>query len=342
MTVNPIQMTVNPIRVVLANRCAGSFWSIEELFRTISGSFPVWVDFIRSEAPGNRVRLRALLANLRWAASLKNCDVLHQTGDIHYAVLGVWNVPAILTIHDLRFIDEARGLKRLLFWLLWLYLPCLRAKRVTVISQFTKNRLLEICRLNPKKVRVIPNCVGSDFVAMAKPWSTRRIRILLVGTTENKNLSRVCEAFAGMNLRLSILGRLSYLQKTGLEEFQHNYDEHTALNREEVVTLYQSCDLVVFVSTYEGFGMPILEAQAVGRPVLTSDISPMKEVAGEGALLVDPFDVSAIRSGLVQLIEDAKLREDLVEKGFRNVANYSAESVAAQYADLYKEVIGEQ
>lgn len=108
------------------------------------------------------------------------------------------------------------------------------------------------------------------------------------------------------------------------------------------MALYQSCDLVCFVSTYEGFGMPILEAQAVGRPVLTSDISPMREVAGEGAFKVDPFDVDSIRTGLERLIGDGGLREDLIREGFRNVKGYSAESVAAQYAALYREVLDSQ
>ena len=84
---------------------------------------------------------------------------------------------------------------------------------------------------------------------------------------------------------------------------------------EEVVALYQSCDAVCFVSTYEGFGLPILKAQAVGRPVLTSDISPLREVAGEGALKVDPLDVAAIRSGLTRLIARSGIEEPSRSRG---------------------------
>lgn len=333
---------MNTLRVTFINRCRGSFWSIEELFASIARAFPEWVKSAVATAPRGRANPRSLTANLRWASSLKDCDVIHLTGDIHYAVLGMWRCPVVLTIHDLRIIEEARGLRRLLFWWLWFYLPCLRATRVTVISEFTMSRLLELCRMNPRKVRVIPNCVSPEFTAVPKPWPAEKPRILLVGTTDNKNLTRVVEACSGLDVRLCILGKLTEAQQTLLGQQGVEHETHQNLSRDEVVALYQSCDLVCFVSTYEGFGMPILEAQAVGRPVLTSDISPMREVAGEGALKVDPFDVAAIRSGLERLIGDAGLREDLVREGFRNVKRYSVEAVAAQYAALYREVLNFQ
>jgi glycosyltransferase involved in cell wall biosynthesis len=327
------------IRVTLASRCAGAFWSIEVLFANIARAFPDWVQCTPVTAPRGRANLGSILANLRWAKSLRDGDIIHQTGDIHYAVLAVWRCPVVLTIHDLRLIDESHGLKRLLFWLWWLYLPCLRADRITVISEFTKSRVVALGRVNPAKVRVIPNCVAPEFTARPKSWPTGKPQLLLIGTTENKNLSRVVEACAGLTLQLCILGKLTIAQRAHLEYRKVEYECHCDLHKEQVVALYATCDLVVFVSTYEGFGMPIIEAQAIGRPVLTADISPMREVAGDGALKVDPFDVAAIRAGLVRLLEEPELREQLVQHGFRNVAGYSATSVAAQYAALYREVV---
>ncbi len=86
--------------------------------------------------------------------------------------------------------------------------------------------------------------------------------------------------------------------------------------------------------------MPILEAQAVGRPVLTSDLSPMREMAGEGALLLDPFNSMAIRDGLRRILNEENLRGALIGHGFENVKKFSAVAVAMQYAETYLDVIG--
>ena len=331
---------MKPIKVTLANRCPGRFWSLEELFSNIIRAFPEWVNSTMAEAPRGRANLGSLVANFLWLRSLKDCDLIHLTGDIHYAILGVWRRPVVLTILDLRFFEEARGLKRLLFWWLWLYLPCLRANQVTVISEFTKARLLALCRVKPGKVRVIPCCVAPEFTAVPKPWPSGKPRLLQVGTTDNKNFSRVLEACAGLSVQFSILGKLTVSERGQLDRQGIDYEGFCDLAKEQVHALYAASDLVVFVSTYEGFGIPILEAQAVGRPVLTSNLSPMREVAGGGALLVDPLKPEDIRSGLLRLMQDAGLRAEMVSAGFRNVRQYSASAVASQYAEVYREVVG--
>src|SRR5690606_29268410 len=96
-----------------------------------------------------------------------------------------------------------------------------------------------------------------------------------------------------------------------------------------------------FASTYEGFGMPILEAQAVGRPVLTSAAASMPDVAGDAAWLVDPFDVEAIRDGLQRMLAEPGLRERLIDRGFRNVGRFTPAIVAAAYARLYRSLVNE-
>ena len=108
-----------------------------------------------------------------------------------------------------------------------------------------------------------------------------------------------------------------------------------------MIELYYRSDIVTFVSTYEGFGVPILEANALGRPVITSNTTAMPEVAGDGALIVDPSKPEQIRQAIIRLIEDDNLRNELVFKGYQNVQRFKPEMVAAKYEQLYKRVVEE-
>lgn len=327
------------MKVTFLNRARGEFWSIEELFHAIANALPSAASHQTLSVPRTGASARALLANVLWSSRLRDTNIIHITGDIHYVVMGIWRVPTVLTIHDLRFIEEAHGLRGKLLWLLWLYLPVKRARHITVISEFTKRRLLASVKIPQGKLSVIPDCVTPEFEPQVKPQLAEPPVVLHVGTTPNKNLDRLADACCDLNLELCILGRLSEDQKCYLAERSIRYREYFGLGRDEVVKLYQQCDIVSFVSLYEGFGLPVLEGQAIGRPVLTSNIAPMNEVSGGAALHVDPTKVEEIRAALMRLLQDAPLREKLVSDGFENVRKYSAQAVAAQYYDLYNKVV---
>jgi glycosyltransferase involved in cell wall biosynthesis len=327
------------MRLKILNRARGKFHSIEELFRCIMVEMPHNVEIRVETAPAIGASLRSVMTNILWAFRQKKQEVIHVTGDIHYAILGALYYPSVLTIHDLRFIDEHSGLKRFLLWLLWLYLPVKFATRVTVISEFTKQRLQSLVRVPLKKIQVIPDCVNPIFSADVKTTLCDPPKILHVGTTRNKNLERLISACSGLRVELCILGHLSPQQRAMLNSHRVIFREYFDLKVHQVADLYRQCDIVCFASLYEGFGIPILEAQAIGRPLITSNISPMKEVSGEGALLVDPCSEEAIRGAIGNLLSNAELRLDLVRKGFVNVQQYTATSVAKQYYELYRSLI---
>jgi glycosyltransferase involved in cell wall biosynthesis len=110
------------------------------------------------------------------------------------------------------------------------------------------------------------------------------------------------------------------------------------LTDEELVAAYQRCDMVVFASLYEGFGLPILEAQAMGRPVITSNFGAMREAAGDGALLVDPHSVDESRAAIMRIMNEPGLREELVCKGRENAEKFRADPIALKYAEIYRAV----
>ena len=101
----------------------------------------------------------------------------------------------------------------------------------------------------------------------------------------------------------------------------------------------QLADIIIFPSLYEGFGLPILEGQKAGRAVLTSFLSPMKEVAGAGACLVDPYDSESIRAGIKKIIDDAGYRADIINRGFENIHQYEVQQIADQYLGLYSAIM---
>jgi glycosyltransferase involved in cell wall biosynthesis len=136
------------------------------------------------------------------------------------------------------------------------------------------------------------------------------------------------------------VGKLNETQRAKLEQHRIEYSFVYNISDEEMVRKYEECDVLVFPSLYEGFGMPIVEANAVGRPVLTSNLSSMPEVAGNAACLVDPLDIRSIRHGLLKIIRDDSYRNQLIANGFENRKRFEANEIARQYAALYLETAG--
>ena len=158
---------------------------------------------------------------------------------------------------------------------------------------------------------------------------------LIVGCAKNKNICRMLEAIKDIPCSLKIIGKPNEIQKKILKKYNIEYTSYTGLSNNEMVEQYNQCDVLLFASTYEGFGMPILEAQAVGRPVITSNISSMPEVAGTGAQYVDPYDVESIKYAVLMIIENAELREKIVRAGFENIKRFDPKKIALKYLKLY-------
>lgn len=264
--------------------------------------------------------------------------VNHVLGDVHYLA---WLLPrerTILTVLDCVTLERLTGLRRWVFWLLWYWWPTRRATRITVISEFSKASLLRAVRYPQERIHVIPPPLSPEFQRSPPTLMPDTPRLLQVGTAQNKNVDRVIEAVAGLQVVLVVIGALSPVQHGRLREDGTAYECHVDVPREEILQQYRRADVVVFASTYEGFGLPIIEAQAIGRPVVTSTNSAMPEAAGGAASLVDALDVADIRRGILRITRDPVYAADLVERGYRNAARYDVASIARQYATLYRDI----
>lgn len=313
--------------------------SIERLFDEIRQNLPeAWRARV-SKCPHLSRGVLPRLANMR-AARAQAGEVNHIVGDVHYLALSLPRDGLVLTIHDCATLSRLQGLAQWVFLQLWFARPMARARVVTTISETMRRELRDWLGGLADDVRVIPNCVRGEFVPDPKPFNQAAPVILQVGTGWNKNVERVAEALRGTTCRLEIVGTLSESQRNTIRSTGIAHRELGRVSDTEVLAAYQRCDIVVFASLYEGFGLPILEGQAMGRPVVTSNFGAMAEAAGSGALLVDPHDVRAMREAILGLCGNPALRGDLVAAGFENLKNYRAEAVAAAYAAIYNECSG--
>lgn len=310
--------------------------SIEELFVSIinevSNVNTTTVSMLTKSGGSPLVVLQNLISFRK-----EKSTVYHITGDIHYMAL-VTGQRSVLTIHDVGSGIKGSIIKRLYIKLFWFWLPALFVKRITVISEFTKNELSKIVPFARHKIVVVYNPVSPLFRYSAKEFNEMKPVILLMGTKENKNLERVFRAVKDISCQLLIVGKLTEKQNILLEELGLDYINKTNIKFEEVVQCYQVCDLLCFPSTYEGFGMPVIEAQAAGRPVLTSNLCSLPEVAGKGAVFIDPYDIESIRDGILKIISDFDFRSELILLGIKNVEKFCINDISQQYCNIYKSI----
>ena len=276
--------------------------------------------------------------NIVEAAFRQSKIVNHITGGVHFINILMRKKTVLLTVLDCRFMERKQGLQKAFMKWLYLDMPIKKAKYITTISESTKQDILKYTHCRAEKIKVVPVAVDKMYQPLSKSFNADKPVILQVGTGENKNLFRLIEALSTIPCHLSIVGKLNNQHKAALEEHHIEYSNAYNLSSAEILAQYQACDMVAFVSTFEGFGMPIIEGNSVERVIITSNISSMPEVAGDSALLVDPFDVEAIRSGVLRLIQEVNLRQQLIEAGRKNKLRFQSKAIANLYYDLYQKI----
>ncbi|MGB0887737.1 MAG: glycosyltransferase family 4 protein [Vicingaceae bacterium] len=320
------------MKVTFINRSLtfGGF-SFETLFKTIKSNLKEvnYTDFYDKTHNG-------FLKNIKELKKIPT-DVYHITGGLGYYALFLPTKKTILTVHDTNHYEhDLKGIKKWVFGLLFYQLPIKNVKYVTVVSHHTKKRLIALFNVPEEKIKVITNCYPNNFNKRLKTELSSPVNILQIGTKKNKNINRLIEAIKGLDISLTIIGKLDPSTKNNLINSKLKYHNKVNLSNNEIYTEYCNCDIVSFVSLNEGFGLPIIEANAVGRVILTSNISSMPEVAGNAAHLVDPYSTEAIKAGFIKLIEDTPYRQSLLENGFENIKRFEPEKIAQDYNNLYK------
>jgi glycosyltransferase involved in cell wall biosynthesis len=250
-------------------------------------------------------------------------------------------------VHDLNHIDrpENSTLAKRTYYRTVLHHLCKRARAVLTVSDFSRQRIVDWFGLEPNKVFNVGNGVSPTFSRDGDHFVRPHGYLLCVSNRRgHKNeitlLSALSKARLPKDLELVLTGKpnvqlISHAQSLGVAH-RLNFVGH--VSEEKLAALYRGAEALVFPSCYEGFGLPIVEAFSCGTPVLTSNVTAMPEVAGNAALLVNPFDVEAIAAALTRLCNDSTLRSALIAQGLARAPTYSWDSVAGRVRDAIKSV----
>lgn len=237
-----------------------------------------------------------------------------------------------------------------------------RAEHFLTISEFTKQETTELLGITPDLIDVIP-CAVSEQIKNVEPviafekirnkYGVQKQYILFVGNyNPRKNLERLIRSFDRLVEEEYFPYELVIAGGQGWK-----FDPTRALTGvkhkeaicfigyvpdEDMPLLYSAATLFAFPTLYEGFGIPVLEAQKCGVPVLTSNTSALPDTAGEAAFLVDPYDEQSIENGMRQLLIDQNLRKNLIEKGYRNAERFSWETSARKLNVIIERIIWQQ
>ena len=234
-----------------------------------------------------------------------------------------------------------------------------RAAAILTLSQHSKSQIVQEFGVEPERVHV--TLAGCDFTRYNIEYSNDQIAATLAqlnittpyffylgGTAPRKNLKRVVEAFCDAkqqnNLphKLVLAGTMNHVDddlKRALAQAGDDVQVLGYVNNEIVPHLYRGATALLFVSLFEGFGLPVVEAMACGAPVITSNVTSLPEVAGDAAILVDPNDANAIANAIAQIAnEDESARQSRIARGLIWAQKFSWQKCAQIHSDVYDAV----
>lgn len=273
-------------------------------------------------------------------------------------------LPRIVTVHDvIPLLFPTRyppGIKGSLAHLLQ-KIALKNTDAIITNSETSKKDIIQKLGVPEAKVFVTYLGVGEDYrvikdkeilTKISKKYSLPKEFALFVGNVNwNKNILGIAEATIHAGIPLVMAGKsllethnLNHPELTPFKKFLEIYGNHPLIHRlgfveqEDIVGIYNLASAVLLPSFYEGFGLPILEAQASGVPVITSNISSMPEIAGDGAILVNPSNTKTISEALQVILKDKEAVRELVKRGFENVKKFSWSKCAFETYSVYQKV----
>jgi len=264
----------------------------------------------------------------------------------------------VVVIHDCAYdrFSESENLLSKIYFKLMFYGAKYFSKKIITISNFSKKELIEFYKINPEKVEVIYEATPEmertnenlEQKTLAKFKIDKPYFFYIGNWRPRKNLSGLIKAFkifrekTKLDYLLVIGGRkdkrfLDLEKEIVKNKLKGKIILTDTLSREEIASLYKKSLALVFPSFYEGFGLPVLEAQSLGVPVLTSNTSSLPEVGRDSVLYIDPYNIEDIAQGMEKISFDETLWQELIKKGFENIKRFSWEKSAEETLRIFRE-----
>lgn len=238
---------------------------------------------------------------------------------------------------------------------------CSRSDAIITVSEFSKSEIIKYMHIPEEKISVMPDGVDfnlfhsnykeDEILKVKRKYNISGKYFLYLGTLEpRKNIERIIESYYNILLmrdslpKLVIAGGKGWMYDTIFDlvdklKIKEKVIFTGYILQQEVPILMQGAMGFLFPSLYEGFGMPVVEAMACGTPVITSNSSSLVEVAGDAAILVNPYNIEEIINGMLQLIDNKNLVLDLIERGYNNAKKFTWENSAKILMQVYKKIL---
>ena len=325
-----------------------------------AGSARAWVP--------ERIRTRTVAANpfLRLGFHLARRvredrpDLLH----VQYTAPVNCSVPVVVSVHDVSFLEHPEYFTRDRAWQLqWTVRRTVnRAARILTGSEFSRNAILKVYGdLEEDKVVVVPNAAASEFRPISRESAAATVRerfgiggpfVLSVGDLQPrknqigliKAFAKLVRAYPQLKHNLVLVGKETWFadrvreaaKESGVGERIQFFG---FVSDGDLLQFYNACEVFVFPSFYEGFGLPALEAMACGRAVTCSNTSAIPEVVDGAAILFDPYSTDEIVRAIADLLLDAELRGRMERLGLQRAAHFSWQKTAERTLDVFREVV---
>lgn len=303
------------------------------------------------------------------AAKREGCQLLHCTSNTAPLFTAI---PLLVTLHDIIYMESSyfkimRGTGTLYqkFGNAYrrLFVPKIikKCRKIITVSEFEKNRIGQFFGMaSDHRLAAVYNGVSEHFKPVAEKEVLEKVKIkyhlpdrfffFLGNTDPKKNTKGVLKAYSDFlresdqDIKLVMLDYdRSELDKLLMEIGDPSLIDHIVLTGYVVNTdlpaIYSLCEIFLYPSLRESFGIPMLEAMASGAPVITSNTSSMPEVAGDGALIIDPYQPAEIKDAIIQLLQNKELKTNLTQKGFKQSAKFSWKAMAENVREIYRELL---